>query len=103
MTATTIAGLFNGANPANDATYFVLEYAWVPGSTFCAVPVFPAEEYPSRTALFPVPSSTTFCIICFISAAVVDEMTRRPSAGWKATVCGVGCGSVVPATMRGDT
>ncbi len=48
-----------GANPANEATYFVREYAWVAGSTFCAVPVLPAEEYPSRTAFFPVPSSTT--------------------------------------------
>ena len=43
--------------------------------------VIPAEEYPSRTALLPVPSSTTFCIICFICAAVIDEMTRRLSEG----------------------
>ena len=38
-----------------------------------AVPVLPAEVYPSRTAFFPVPSSTTFCIICFIWAAVMGN------------------------------
>src|SRR5216684_2098569 len=54
-------------------------------------------------ALRPVPWSTTPCSICRISAAVSDEITRVPSAGWKAIVCGVLCGIIVPATMRGGT
>ncbi len=81
ITVTTICGLFTGANPANEATYFVFEYAPVAGSTFCPVPVFPADEYPSRVASRPVPSSTTFSIIERISAAVYEEITRCPSAG----------------------
>src|SRR5882672_1886067 len=43
MTATVMAGSLTGANPANDPTYLVCEYACVAGSTFWAVPVFPAE------------------------------------------------------------
>src|SRR5580698_6634611 len=43
ITATVITGLLMGAKPAKDATYFECEYAWVAGSTFCAVPVLPAD------------------------------------------------------------
>src|SRR5882762_9691056 len=87
--------------------YFVLEYVPVAGSTFCAVPVFPAAEYPSRIALRPVPSSTTFCIMDRISAAVYEEITRCWLAGRNVIVCGTvfgsACGGSVPATMRGAT
>ena len=42
ITAMVSAGVLTGANPMNEATYLVLEYAPVAGSTFCAVPVLPA-------------------------------------------------------------
>src|SRR3954452_12082190 len=96
------AGVLTGANPANDATYFVFEYRPVLGSTFCAVPVFPAEVYPSRMARRAVPKSTTSSINCFIWAAVIVEMMRRDGAGLKAIVCGpVVLELVMPATIRG--
>src|SRR6185312_2385647 len=98
-----MAGLFTGANPANDATYLVCEYACVRGSTFCAVPVLPAELYPISNAFLPVPCNTTPCIIWRISAAVIVEITRREFTGWNAIICGALCGWVVAATILGET
>src|SRR5579863_3384642 len=89
ITATEITGLFTGAIPANDATCIVFEYRWVLGSTFCAVPVLPPEEYPFNCAALPVPYSTTPSIILRISAAESSDITRCDP-------CGSGLGSSPP-------
>ena len=67
--------------PANEATCRVLEYLPVAGSIFCAVPVFPPEEYPLSCASLPVPNSTTPSIILRICAAVSVESTRCAPGG----------------------
>ena len=80
-TATEIAGLFTGANPAKLATSLGCEYVCVATSIFCAVPVFPAELYPFSFADLPVPSVTMPCIIDRIFAEVSSETTRCAPSG----------------------
>src|SRR6516164_2786243 len=74
-----MAGRSTGAKPTNDETYLLWEYT--PFTTFCAVPVLPAAEYPASRAPLPVPSSTTAVSMCFIISAVRGLTTVL---GWRA-------------------
>src|SRR5687768_8291572 len=60
----------------NDDTYLDELTRFIAGSYFHAVPVFPAVEYASDRAFFPVPVSTTWRSICLIPAAASSLITR---------------------------
>src|SRR6476659_5310002 len=74
-TMITYFGSFAGANPTNDEVYLLRSTRFVLGSNFQAVPVLPADVYPSGCARLPVPLSTTWRSIVRRSAAVSRETT----------------------------
>jgi len=83
VTAIATRGLFSGAKPMNQG--------WVrpdPAVPTEAVPVLPANSIPPPSwAGVPVPSSTTFFIICATAAAVEGFITWAIT--WGGNVCTV--------------
>src|SRR5579884_821214 len=76
ITAIATFGCWAGAKATNAG--------WVrfePFAPICAVPVLPAIETPGICTGVPVPSSTTFSIICVTPAAVEELITWLSTVG----------------------